>query len=102
MDCNGKELKIRGLNGIESIYKEDDEIFFVDDDRWSFCQRVGMHLGYFWCLSELNELTKECTQNCRGVGVTTKDPARTTSGNVCGNQNNGIVNGFQRQENRRE
>ena len=53
-------------------------IIFVDDDRWQFCQNVGMHLGYFWCLSELNSLTDECTQNCAGVGVK-MDSIRNTS-----------------------
>ena len=28
-----------------------------------------MHLGYFLCLLELNQLTEECLQNCKGVGV---------------------------------
>ena len=53
-------------------------VIFVDDDRWQFCQNVGMHLGYFWCLSELNSLTDECTQNCAGVGVK-MDSIRKTS-----------------------
>ena len=44
-----------------------------------------MHLGYFWCLSKMNELTKECTQNCAGVGVTT-DNIRSTS-NISSTEN---------------
>ena len=59
---------------------ENDNVIFVDDDRWQFCQLVGMHLGYFWCLSELNELTDECTQNCEGVGVKVNEVRNTSTG----------------------
>ena len=55
-----------------------DGVIHVDDDCWQLCQNVGMHLGYFWYLSELNSLTDECTQNCAGVGVK-MDSIRKTS-----------------------
>ena len=42
----------------EEDAEERDDIIFVDD-RWKFCQHVGMHLGYFWCLTEFNQLTDE-------------------------------------------
>jgi hypothetical protein len=60
-------LKIRGAYGVDDELtdktNDNDNVIFVDDDRWQFCQSIGMHLGYFWCLTELNELTDECTQN---------------------------------------
>ena len=56
-----------------------DGVIFVDDDRWKFCQNVGMHLRYFRCLSELNSLTDECTQNCAGVGVKIDSIRKTSS-----------------------
>ena len=83
LNCVETVLKIRGAYGVdEELAEESDErdnVIFVDDDRWQFCQSVGMHLGYFWCLTELNELTDECTQNCEGVGVKMNDVRSTSS-----------------------
>ena len=82
LNCVDNVLKIRGVYGVDDeltdATDENDNVIFVDDDRWQFCQLVGMHLGYFWCLSELNELTDECTQNCEGVGIKL-DQVRDTS-----------------------
>ena len=70
-------MKIRGANrdGDENI---GDGLIFVDDDCWQLCQQVGKNLGYFWCLSEFNKLTEDCTQNCAGSGVT-MDTIRSVS-----------------------
>ena len=76
-------LKIRGAYGVDDeltdATDENDNVIFIDDDCWQFCQLVGMHLGYFWCLSELNELTDECTQNCEGVGVKVNEVRNTST-----------------------
>ena len=56
----------------------DNGVIFMDDDCRQFCQQFGMHLGYFWCLADLNHLTEDCTQNCEGVGVTMEEQARNT------------------------
>ena len=72
--------KNRGAAGVSEGDKQlDDGIIFVHDDCWQFCQNVGMHLGYFWSLSELNKLIEECTQNCAGVGVKMDDIRKTNS-----------------------
>ena len=78
-----KELRIRGSRGDMEVETEDDDnIVFVDDDRWQFTQKVGMHIGYFWCLSEMNELTDECRQHVKGVGVTMDNVRSTTKKNT--------------------
>ena len=56
----------------------DNGVIFMDDDCWQFCQQFGMHLGYFWCLADLNHLTEDCTQKCKGVGVTMKEKVKNT------------------------
>ena len=79
LNCHENEFKIRSANGtVEEEEEMGDGVIFVDNDCWQFCQNVGMHLGYFWCLSELNGLTDECTQNCAGAGVK-MDNIRKTS-----------------------
>ena len=71
--------KIRIRNGDEATDAADEEgLVIVDDDRWQYCQMVGMHLGYFWCLSEYHDLTDDCRQHCDKVGVT-MDIIRSTS-----------------------
>ena len=72
-------MKIRGAYGSTIDNEESDDVVFVDDDRWQFCQKIGIHLGYFWCLAELNHLSEECTQNCKGVGVKMGDVRSTSS-----------------------
>ena len=83
LNCVENVLKIRGAYGVDNALTdasdENDNVIFVDDDRWQFCQFVGMHLGYFWCLTELNELTDECTQNCEGVGVKMDEVCNTST-----------------------
>ena len=73
----GMVVKVRGVD-VDVDKSDKDGVVFVDDDRWQFAQNFGMHLGYFWCLSDLNELTDECLQRCEGAGVT-MDSICTTS-----------------------
>ena len=70
-----------GVVDTDDVDEINDDIIFVDDDRWKFCQHVGMNLGYFWYLTECKQLTDECTQNCAGVGVTMGNYRETSSSN---------------------
>lgn len=79
-----KKVKIRGLDGDwkdDEVEEEEEQegSIFVDDDCWRFCQTRGMSLGYYWCLSEMNNLTEESSQNCRGIGVTMDKVYKTSS-----------------------
>ena len=77
LDNPGKSIKFcTGDEGGDAY--EDEEVVIVDDDRWQFSQTVGMHLGYFWCLSEFHDLTDDCRQHCEKVGMT-MDNIRSTS-----------------------
>ena len=79
--------KIRISNGEATNESADEEgVVFVDDDRWQYCQMVGMHLGYFWCLSKLNDLTDDCRQHCKMVGVTMDNIRDTSSSSSSGSK----------------
>ena len=50
LNCVEKKFKIRGVDGVvdtDDVDEVNDDIIFVDDDRWQFCQHVVTHLGYF-------------------------------------------------------
>ena len=92
----GKVIKVRGVNdGIyDSNDEDEDDVIFVDDDRWQFAQNCGMHLGYFWCLCELHELTDECLQRCEGAGVTMDNIRATSVGGGVGTPKKVDTNGY--------
>ena len=65
---DGVSIRIRGQN-YEKPPAEDEQVIFVDDDRHKFGQKYGLHLAYFWCLSEMCGVNQQMTQDCSGTGL---------------------------------
>ena len=65
---DGVSIRIRGQN-YDKPPAEDEQVIFVDNDRHKFGQKYGLHLAYFWCLSEMCGVNQQMTQDCSGTGL---------------------------------
>ena len=86
---NGKgnlKAKVKGL-GYDSILGIDEnDVTFVDDDRFNFVSQL--HIAYFWSLCEVSGLTHHISQNCSSLNgeknSTDTSYSSSTSGKVRG------------------
>ena len=66
------KIRFCGVGYDDSTDVESD-VILVDDDRWSFCQRLGgvnaISLAYFWAKADLINLVTEVRQNCASIGL---------------------------------
>ena len=65
-----KIIRIRGTNYEDDGNTDEEEIVSVEDDRADFCNDVGIHIGYFWCVTEMFSVNQFMTQDCTGIGLT--------------------------------
>ena len=67
---NKQKIRIIGTTYQDDRYDDEEEFVSVEDNRANFCHSVGVHIGYFWCVSEMFCVNQFMTQDCTGIGLT--------------------------------
>ena len=72
-----RSVQIRGTTYEDNVIENRDEVINVDDDRAGFCHNIGIHIGYFWCLSEMCGVCQHMTQDCSAIGLSSTSKPQT-------------------------
>ena len=73
--------------GDEEVVEEGFVI--MDGNRWQDSQMIGIHLGYFWCLSDFYDFADDYRQHCERNSATMDNIRETSTSSESGSKKSG-------------